>query len=378
MKWVRRPTKTEGPSATGLVLVILSAALLFLIVAAIASAQEEGRMRVPVEWSRVRPVDEHPGPEPIGTPFLLVEPRLDVLFVLDATGSMGDEIQVVKEKMIEMIAEIERGEPRPEVRFGCLVYRDRGDEYVTLAHMFSVDTDACIEFIERIAAAGGGDGPESVNQALHEAIHTFNWDMDESVDRMIFLIGDAEPHFYPEDFRWVEEIEVALERDIIVHTIGCSGLSEEGVRVFKEIAFGTEGTFEYLTYRTQVTSTDGEEREVLYSGGTAYMVREDKKDEVSDGDWRLGADELISRGVLEVVDESVGHFVGEMIEESMAADMPARSSVAGARGRKLNNLDALLTTKIKQRLEKKGVTYEEEAKEGEPDDGDGEGSEDED
>ena len=58
-------------------------------------------------------------------------PRIDVVFLLDATGSMGDEIAVIKEKMREMISAIALGEPSPDVRFGIVAYRDRGDEYVT-------------------------------------------------------------------------------------------------------------------------------------------------------------------------------------------------------------------------------------------------------
>lgn len=329
-----------------------------------ATAQEEGSHRPTAVTGPVRPIDSHPGPEPIGTPVPI--PRLDVLFLLDSTGSMGDEIQVVKDKMIDMIGEIESGDPRPEVRFAVLTYRDRGDEYITLAHDFSVDTDACVEFIQRISANGGGDGPESVNQALHEAIHDMAWDAREHVDRMIFLIGDAQPNIYPGDFKWENEIEEALDRDIIVHAIGCSGLGEEGVGVFREIAYGTEGTFEYLTYRTQVVDDAGESRELLYSGGRTYAVREEMKDEISDEDWCLGTDKLAEMGVLEEYPEALEELPAGPAGSRRGPDAGLPASAA-----KRNNLDSILTSKIKEKLAKKGVTYVDEDGDGEEESGDG-------
>ena len=55
-------------------------------------------------------------------------PRVDVVFLLDATGSMGDEIQAVKDRIRAMISAIALGDPAPDVRFGIVAYRDRGEE----------------------------------------------------------------------------------------------------------------------------------------------------------------------------------------------------------------------------------------------------------
>jgi hypothetical protein len=350
----RYPKNRSAVPAAGL-LVLLG--LLFLLAISSSSARTRVRAGERIGNGSDRGaglvVREHPGPRPIGVPMLVRPPRLDVLFLLDSTGSMGDEIQVVKEKMIDMIAAIEGGRPRPDVRFGVLTYRDRGDEYVTLAHDFSDDTDACIAFIESIAAAGGGDGPESVNQALHEAVHDMGWDFGDRVDRMIFLIGDAGPHFYTDDFRWQDEIASALERDIIVHTIGCSGLAGDGLRVFREIALGAEGTYEPLTYRTQMVDADGSKREVLYSGGSAYVVRKDREADVGEDAWRAGAEALLEKGVLEEWD---GGGMGMVREPGEPGEVMAAPAPAAPGGR--NNLDAVLTDKIIQRLERRGVIYE--------------------
>ncbi|HEY4771014.1 MAG TPA: VWA domain-containing protein, partial [Myxococcales bacterium] len=64
-------------------------------------------------------------------------PRIDVAFALDTTGSMGDEIDVVKEKIVDIARNVSAGQPRPDVRFGIVAFRDRGDAYVTKAFPFS-------------------------------------------------------------------------------------------------------------------------------------------------------------------------------------------------------------------------------------------------
>ena len=101
-------------------------------------------------------------------------PRLDVVFLLDATGSMGDEIGAVKEKIREMISEIALGDPVPDVRFGIVAYRDRGDDYVTRTFDLTRNIDRIVDNLGEIEANGGGDYPESFNEGLHVAVQELN------------------------------------------------------------------------------------------------------------------------------------------------------------------------------------------------------------
>ncbi len=281
-------------------------------------------------------------------PLLAVEkaPRMDVVFLVDTTGSMGDEINVVKKSLVDMIAEIEGGTPRPDVRFGLVVYRDRGDDYVTQLFKLTDDTDAVIKEVKAIEAGGGGDEPESVNEALHVTINDMNWDRDVNTEKTVFLIGDAPPHYYENDYTWQDEIKQALKKEIIINTIGASGLSTEGVDIFTKIAKGSEGTFQYLTYKGEYVTDSGTTETVMMAGGDYYAM-EDKKDE---GLWKLGA--------------------GKAKEKGLAAEVPAPSpmvsdSGAGAPGRGFdssvaivdNNLDSILVSGMKQRMIEKGVTY---------------------
>ena len=223
--------------------------------------------------------------------------RLDIAICLDSTGSMGDEIEVVKTRLREMVTRIASGSPRPDVRFGIVTYRDRGDEYVTKKWDFSRDVDATREHLATIVAAGGGDGPESVNEALHVAVEELGWDTSPGVERMIFLIGDAPPHFYPDDYSWREEIKAALTRRISINTIGCSGIDDYGggeggsaKAIWQEIARRTEGRFDYLAYFSP-ESAGKEASAILTEGRQKYQVSPAFRDR-----WREGGARLVALG----------------------------------------------------------------------------------
>ncbi len=278
-------------------------------------------------------------------------PRMDVVFLIDTTGSMGDEIEVVKKSLVDMIADIESGTPRPDVRFGLVIYRDRGDEYVTKIFKLTDDTDAIIKEVKNLVASGGGDEPESVNEALHVAIHDINWDTAVDTDKTIFLIGDAPPHFYENDYTTDNEIKEALKKQIIINTIGASGLSKEGVDVFTKIAKGTEGTFEYLTYKGEYTTASGETETVMMSGGDYYAM--DKK-EADRGFWKLGADKAEEKGLAAKVPAPSG------APSTTGTTAPMEGGRGGA-GTDValvdNNLDSVLLGSMKDKMIEKGVTY---------------------
>lgn len=176
--------------------------------------------------------------------------KIDVLFLIDSTGSMSDEIYVVKVKIEEIIYEVQNGTPRPDVRYAIVTYRDRGDAYITRTFDFTGDVNEIKKFLYDIYAQGGGDGPESVNEALHVAINDCSWGCEDHV-KMIFLIGDAPPHMdYEDDYDYREEIKIANGKQIRIHTIGCSGIKsyKNGVSIFEEIAEKTGGTYQELIY----------------------------------------------------------------------------------------------------------------------------------
>jgi len=100
-----------------------------------------------------------------------VQPRVEVAFVLDTTGSMGGLIAGAKEKIWYIANQIVLGKPTPIVRMALVPYRDKGDEYVTKVFDLTDNIDQVYTDLMKFQAGGGGDSPENVNQALHDAVH---------------------------------------------------------------------------------------------------------------------------------------------------------------------------------------------------------------
>src|SRR5438093_11954176 len=118
------------------------------------------------------------------------KPRIEVCFVLDTTGSMTGLIEGAKQKIWSIANEMVSAKPTPELRLGLVAYRDRGDEYVTKVFDLTNDIDAIYAQLQSLRAAGGGDTPESVNEALDDAVRKISWSADKRVLKIIFLVGD--------------------------------------------------------------------------------------------------------------------------------------------------------------------------------------------
>jgi len=168
--------------------------------------------------------------------------RIEVCFVLDTTGSMGGLIAGAKQKIWSMANDIISAKPTPEVRFALIAYRDRGDDYVTKITPLTDDLDAVYAELNKFQAGGGGDGPESVGRALDESVRKIEWTKDSSVLKIIYLVGDAPPHFYKDEPDWKKVCTEAVKGDLIINAVQCGG-DAETTRVWKEIADRSEGSF---------------------------------------------------------------------------------------------------------------------------------------
>ena len=174
--------------------------------------------------------------------------NLDVLFLIDSTGSMADEIDKLQESIREIAARIDRLPGQPRARFAMTIYRDRGDLFVSRTFDFTPDVSAFHEALAEVEAEGGGDYPESLNEALHRAVHAPEWRAQDTV-QIMFLVADAPPHLdYAQDYDYAIEMEKAAEQGIKIFPIASSGLDDQGEYIFRQIAQFTQGRFVFLTY----------------------------------------------------------------------------------------------------------------------------------
>jgi Mg-chelatase subunit ChlD len=171
------------------------------------------------------------------------KPRIEVCFVLDTTGSMGGLIEGAKQKIWSIANEMISAQPTPELKLGLIGYRDRGDEYVVKSFRLTDDIDAIYGHLREFQAAGGGDAPESVNEALAEAIHKMPWSSDKKVLKIIFLVGDAPPHMdYPNGPKYPDLCREAAKKDLVINTIQCGEMAETKP-IWQEIAKLSEGSY---------------------------------------------------------------------------------------------------------------------------------------
>src|SRR5207248_1554312 len=140
------------------------------------------------------------------------KPKVEVVFCLDTTGSMGGLIEGAKQKIWAICNQIASGKPSPDLKVGLVAFRDKGDEYITRVYDLTDDLDQVHGTLKTFKAAGGGDIPESVNQALDDAVNKIKWSKDEDTLRLLFLVGDAPPHMdYKDDVKYPVTCEKACK-----------------------------------------------------------------------------------------------------------------------------------------------------------------------
>lgn len=193
--------------------------------------------------SEPRRVNPTPIVAPIVAPVIEPAKRIEVVFALDTTGSMSGLIQAAKDKIWSIANTMASAQPAPEIAIGLVAYRDRGDEYVTKVFDLTTDLDSIYAQLIDFKANGGGDGPESVNKALDDALHAVSWSQDRDVYQTVFLVGDAPAHMdYANERQYPELTEMAARRGIVVNTIRCGNASNTQAQ-WQQIAAATNGAF---------------------------------------------------------------------------------------------------------------------------------------
>jgi Mg-chelatase subunit ChlD/TolB-like protein len=196
---------------------------------------------------------------------------VDIVFILDTTGSMGEEINRLK-KTIEIInLNLSSLSSRPKVRFGMVLYRDRRDDYVTSVVPLTMDLDDFTQKLQKVYAGGGGDNPEDLQSALHDALKKIEWNPDGI--RIGFVITDAPPHLdYDQDYTYARAAANAKSAGIKLFTIGTGGLNVAGEYVLRQISQYTYAKYIFLTYGESGESEGGRPGSVSHHTGANYQT----------------------------------------------------------------------------------------------------------
>jgi hypothetical protein len=220
---------------------------------------------------------ERAGLREVGVQFQAARPQyqnvpLDILFIMDTTGSMSDEIERLKATIEIINLNLSSLSSKPKVRFGMVLYRDREDEYVTQVVPLTADLAAFQKQLAKVTADGGGDEPEDLQAALEDAVKNVAW--DPSGIRLAFIVTDAPPHLdYPDEkFTYVDAAREASRQGIKFYSVGTGGLDLAGELVLRQISQYTYAKYIFLTYGEKGESMGGEPGSVSHHTGANFQT----------------------------------------------------------------------------------------------------------
>ena len=174
---------------------------------------------------------------------------LDLMLLVDTTGSMGDELEYLKAELSDMVQRIAKENDSLSIRVSVNFYRDEGDEYIVKYFDFREDINDCLEQIKQQYADGGGDYPEAVHTALDNAVNGHTW--RENAVKLCFMVLDAPPHS-EQEVRGINEslrqsVLKAAELGIRIIPVASSGVDSETEFLLRSYALMTGGTYVFLT-----------------------------------------------------------------------------------------------------------------------------------
>lgn len=171
----------------------------------------------------------------------------DIAFIVDATGSMSDELEFLKSDLSDIIGKVMQSQSGMKIRTGAVFYRDEGDEYVTLSSQFNEELSVTRDFISRQSADGGGDFPEAVHTALEASLQELSWS-NTARSRIAFMLLDAPAHKSDEIRKSLQNSISAYARaGIKLIPVSASGIDKETEAMLRFFAIGTNATYTFIT-----------------------------------------------------------------------------------------------------------------------------------
>lgn len=175
--------------------------------------------------------------------------ELDLMLMIDTTGSMSDELEYIKVELADMVTRVNQSNEALSIRVSVNFYRDEGDDYIVKYFDFRENVEECVKQISEQSANGGGDYPEAVHTALDNAISGHEW--RENAVKICFFVLDAPPHTESEiqgiNSQIVKSLTLASEKGIKVIPVASSGVDKDTEFILRSFALMTGGTYIFLT-----------------------------------------------------------------------------------------------------------------------------------
>ena len=169
--------------------------------------------------------------------------KLDLMLVIDTTGSMSDEIRYLQAELQSILASLRARHPGLDIRVGFVFYRDVGDDYVTQTVPLTRDFARAQTELGQRWAGGGGDYPEAMDQAM---IRAAGQDWRPDAVKSLLLVADAPPHDENVGLTW-RASEVLRHQRVQIVPVAASGVADTAEYVMRAMAALTQSRYTFLT-----------------------------------------------------------------------------------------------------------------------------------
>ena len=169
--------------------------------------------------------------------------QLDLMLVVDTTGSMSDELNFLKTELRAIIDEVAAKHSGLDVQVGLVVYRDVGDSYVSRTFDLTNDIAALQDNLKAQSANGGGDYPEAMQVGLREGV-TASW--RENSTKVMLLAADAPPKDKDIADAWNYVLD-AREQQIHILPLAASSSGPVTEFLMRAMAVATQSRYLFLT-----------------------------------------------------------------------------------------------------------------------------------
>ncbi len=193
--------------------------------------------------------------------------KIQLMFLIDTTGSMGDEISYLKSEIQDVIERVKKDNDNIPIYLALLFYRDKGDDYVTRFYDFTDDIAIQVSRLREEGAAGGGDWEEAVQDAFELASKS-QWDTNGSTNILVH-VADAPAHDEDVD-KWFSAVQTLASKAVRIITVASSGVAGKTEYLFRAQSILTNSYYCYLTndsgignYHTEATVKERPEVEYL-------------------------------------------------------------------------------------------------------------------
>lgn len=174
--------------------------------------------------------------------------HVDIMFMVDTTGSMSDELNYLKTELTDVIKRVNRdNQNNLDIRMSGNYYRDHGDQYLVRPFEFTDNIGTVVDQMNQQSADGGGDYEEAVVEALSNGIRDHEWRSDAEA-KLLFLVLDAPPHHNDQNITSIHHlIKEASEMGIRIIPVASSGVDKETEFLLRFMDVATNGTYVFLT-----------------------------------------------------------------------------------------------------------------------------------